>query len=33
MGVAVVTFFGVAFGPWVGLITGLLGQIIINMFR
>ena len=34
LGVAVVTFFGVAFGPWVGLITGLLGQIIIYyMFR
>ena len=33
LGVAVVTFFGVAFGPWVGLITGLLGQIITNVFR
>lgn len=33
LGVAVIIFFGVAFGPWVGLITGLLGQIIINMFR
>ena len=33
LGVAVIIFFGVAFGPWVGLITGLLGQIIINVFR
>jgi len=33
LGVAVVVFFGVAYGPWVGLITGLLGQIIINIFR
>jgi len=33
LGVAVVVFFGIAFGPWVGLITGLLGQIILNIFR
>lgn len=33
LGVAVVVFFGIAFGPWVGLIAGLLGQIMLNTFR